>query len=381
MMMLALASMATSAFAQTAKEEAEKWNDEAKKQLELFSKEQAVMTQNMATPDKAVPFDTVAMYKAGYAALEAILKCDEYDKQPNEKGKVKIKFRAANAPVANNLRIAAIQGGEHFRIAQDYEKAIQGYKLYIDSYTSEIFTGTEFVKSDPYVAQIAYIASILLYQQYKNYDEAIKYAEISKKYETDSAGIASADEVILFSKKDRCKTAEDSLAFINEIKALHKADIANQRYFNLISAYYEDHPEGKKAWLEEEIQINPNNKMVWANKGVMEMNEEKYDEAIESYKKAVEIDPEFVQVLFNIGVCLNSKAVQLNDKLSDKNTGTIKKDDKAKVEAILVQARDYLLKAKELDPEREKVNWAYALGRVYYALGDEANYNAMEALQ
>ena len=111
------------------------------------------------------------------------------------------------------------------------------------------------------------------------------------------------------------------------------------------------------------------------------MNAKKYDEAIESYKKAMEIDPNFVQVVFNIGVCLNSKAVNLNDQLSDKKTGTITKANLEKVKAVLNEAKQYLEKAKELDPDREKVNWAYALGRVYYALGDTANYEAMEALQ
>lgn len=380
MMVMAMASLATSTFAQSAKEEADKWNNEAKKQLELFQKEQNVQTQN-AVEKKNVPFDTLAMYTAAYAALDAMLKCDQYDAQPNEKGKVKIRYRQANAPIANNLRIAAIQGGEHFRLQSDYKNALTGYKLYIDSYTSPIFEGTEFVKSDPYVGQIAYIAAFLDYQQYKNYDEAIKYAELSKKYDADSTNANNADEIILFAKKDRCKTPEDSLAFINEVMEMHKANLDNPRYFNMMYTYYNEHPDKKLGWLTEETQINPGNKMAWAYKGEMEMFDEKFDEAIASYKKAAELDPSFVQVFFNIGTCLNSKAVQLNDKLSDKKTGTITKANKEKVTAILEEAKSYLLKAKELDPDREKVNWAYALGRIYYSLGDQANYKAMEALQ
>ncbi len=377
---MAMVSMATSTFAQTAKEEADKWNDEAKKQLELFQKQQNVQTQN-AVEKKNVPFDTLAMYTAAYAALDAILKCDQYDAQPNEKGKVKIRHRQANAPIANNLRIAAIQGGEHFRQMKDYKNALTGYKLYVNSYASPLFEGTEFVKSDPYVGQIAYIAAFLDYQQFKNYDEAIKFAELSKKYDSDSASVSNADEIILFAKKDRCKTPADSLAFINEVMEMHKADLGNQRYFNMMYTYYNEHPDKKLAWLTEETKINPGNKMAWAYKGEMEMFAEKYDDAIASYKKAAELDPTFVQVFFNIGTCLNSKAVLLNDKLADKKTGTITKANKDKVRALLEEAKSYLLKAKELDPNREKVNWAYALGRVYYSLEDKVNYKAMEDLQ
>jgi len=33
-----------------------------------------------------------------------------------------------------------------------------------------------------------------------------------------------------------------------------------------------------------------------------------------------------------------------------------------------------------LDPDREKVNWAYPLYQIYYSLGDKAKSDEMEAL-
>ena len=50
------------------------------------------------------------------------------------------------------------------------------------------------------------------------------------------------------------------------------------------------------------------------------------------------------------------------------------------MKAILAEAKVYLEKSKELDPLREKVNWAYPLYQIYYSLGDEANANQMEQL-
>ena len=126
--------------------------------------------------------------------------------------------------------------------------------------------------------------------------------------------------------------------------------------------------------------VNPGNKLVWAIKGDAEMNSEKYDEAIASYRKALEIDPTFVEVQFNLGTTLNSKAVALNEKLADKKTGGLTAENVKKVNAVLEEAKKELLKAKELDPNREKVNWAYALYRVYYSLKDQANYTEMEKL-
>ena len=120
--------------------------------------------------------------------------------------------------------------------------------------------------------------------------------------------------------------------------------------------------------------------MAWALKGEVQMNDRQWDAAVESYKKAAEIDPEFVQVIFNAGVCLNSKAIDLKDELADKNTGGLTKANADKVKAILADAQVYLEKSKELDPFREKVNWAYPLYQIYYSLGDEAKANEMEKL-
>jgi hypothetical protein len=37
-------------------------------------------------------------------------------------------------------------------------------------------------------------------------------------------------------------------------------------------------------------------------------------------------------------------------------------------------------KAKDLDPDCEKVKWAYPLYQIYYALGDKAKADEMEKL-
>jgi len=135
-----------------------------------------------------------------------------------------------------------------------------------------------------------------------------------------------------------------------------------------------------KQWTEEEIAKDPNNKMTWALKGEVEMNTGKWDDAVASYKKAAELDPTFVQVIFNTGVCLNQKAIELKDKLADKKTGGLTPDNASKVKAVLAEAKVYLEKSKEIDPNREKVDWAYPLYQIYYNLGDKAKAAEMEKL-
>lgn len=392
MMMAAMATLATSAFGQTAAEQAAKLNQECQDQYQIYVKNSTVEATNALQKEKT-PFDTLAMYKGGVAALKAAIECDKYDSQPNEKGKVKLRYRKDNQTKGQQLRLVSLQAGQYFNSKKDNAATLEAFKLYVDSKDASLFTGLDMSKDD-YIAQFAYYAALLGYQT-KDFDLAIKYAQKCKEYadndisrSPDNAKVkeeaeklkSDADEIILFAKKDNCKTAADSAAFVSELKALHKAKPEVERYFNMLITYYNEHPQGKLEWISEEVQLMPNNKMAWAIKGETEMRAEKWDDAVASYKKAVEIDPNFTAVVFNIGTSLNSKAIEVKDKLADKSTGKLTVANVKKVNGILEEAKTYLLKAKELDPERKTVNWAYALYQVYYSLKDTANANAMEKL-
>jgi len=187
---------------------------------------------------------------------------------------------------------------------------------------------------------------------------------------------------MIFSKKESMKTKEDSVAYVNMLKDLRKQNPDEERFFNLLMDYYTRAKDmnAMKAWADEEITINSGNKMAWALKGEVQMNQSEWDAAVESYKKAIEIDPNFVQCVFNAGVCLNSKAIALKDQLADKNTGGLTKENAEKVKVILNEALTYMERAKELDPDSEKVKWAYPLYQIYYALGDKAKADEMEKL-
>ena len=51
-----------------------------------------------------------------------------------------------------------------------------------------------------------------------------------------------------------------------------------------------------------------------------------------------------------------------------------------KVKAVLQEAKPYLEKVRELDPDHEQVNWVYALYQLYYNLGDKAKADELEKM-
>lgn len=357
-------------------DKAEAWNVMSEIQYQIFMKGQQAEQANKEN-NTATPYDTAAMHRAMVASLEAALKCDEYDRQPNEKGKVKIRFRETNGKKFYMSRPFVISAGLYEYNNKNLEAAVKDWKLYIDSAEDPLFTGLD-MSNDQYRSEVCYYIGLSSYNL-KDYATATKYAKIAAQ---DSAKAKEANEIILFAQKDGAKTKEDSLAYLATIKDLHAKFPAEQRYFNLLMDYYSKpgRQAEMKQWAEEEIAKDPNNKMTWALKGEVEMNTGKWDEAVASYKKAAEIDPTFVQVIFNAGVCLNQKAIELKDKLADKKTGGLTPENANKVKAILAEAKVYLEKSREIDPNRQSVDWAYPLYQIYYNLGDKAKSAEMESL-
>lgn len=352
------------------------WNAMSKLQYEIYMKNYQIDAENKVK-QTTVPYDTAGMHRALVASFDAALKCDEYDRQPNEKGKVKIKYRSENATKFQASRPMIISAGLYEYNNKNLAEAVKDWKLYVDSAEDPLFTGLD-MSNDPYRSEVCYYIGLSAYNM-KDYAMATTYAKMAAQ---DTAKANEANEIILFAQKDGAKTKEDSLAYLNTLKEFHAQNPKEERYFNLLMDYYlkPGRQAEMKAWAEEELAKDPSNKMAWALKGEAEMNAQQWDAAVASYNKAAELDPTFIQVVFNAGVCLNSKAIELKDQLADKKTGNLKTEDFEKVKEILKESQVYLEKARELDPTQAKVKWAYPLYQIYYSLGDKEKSAEMEAL-
>ncbi len=321
--------------------------------------------------------NTDRMISSLIEGYEAAVKCNEFDQQPNEKGKVKVRFLKNNAARYQNERQWLYNGGVMQYQADNMPGAIKAWGAYIESAKSPLFEGLT-MPQDTLLADATYNTALLSYQQ-KDYATAKKFAELATQFPDKED---DAINMKLFIQKETCQTKADSLEYLAELKRLHAAKPDKEQYFNLLQEYYvrANDTEALKAWANEETKLDANNKMAWALLGEAEMNAENWDAAITAFKKAVELDPTWTPCVFNTGICLNSKAIALQDELMDKKSMNISNENLEKVKAVLKEALVYLEKTRELDPEREKTNWAYPLYRIYYSLKDQAKMKELEAI-
>lgn len=335
--------------------------------MDKFNKENNIQLTNQVT-QKNDPFDKAGMIEAAVNAIKAAMECDKFDQMPNAKGKLAPKFRKKNAERVVTARNALLNAGQDLYNDKDFKAAQEVFGLFVDSRKDPLFSETDFSKEDFYT-QIAYFAALASYNNH-DYAAASKYADFCK----DDANYANdAMDVKVLSMKAQLKTKEDSVKYMNDLKALHAQEPQNERFFSLLVEYYQltQDNAAKKALIEDQVAKYPS-KMSWALKGESDMNESKWKEAIDSYKKALEEDSEFLQVRYNLALCENQQAIALREAAGGNMTPEVKQ--------YLQNSIDNLLIIKEKDPNRETVNWAYTLYQAYYLIGDEAKAKELESL-
>ncbi len=342
-----------------AEEKAKAYNHLTKLALEKFDKENAIQTANMAAAvakTAVTPFDTLGFYEAAYNATVNGLECMKYDSQPNEKGAVKPKFTDALKPLVANARLQLITAGNHYAGQGDKDGVLKYWGTFLDSDDNPIFAMSKPMEKQ-FIGQVAYYTAQYA-NQGQDYERAEKYANIAME---DSAMREKAMIFKYAMAQRNLKTHEDSVKYVKSIEELYEKEPDNEMAFGtLCNMYNELNMNAElKTLIDSKLSKDPNNYTAWALKGQTLMNQNttaenpNWDECIEAFMKAVEIDGTNPVILTYLGFSINSKAAQING-------------DRAAQKALYKESMGYLERAKEIDPNRDRANWAYPLYQCYY---------------
>ena len=302
--------------------------------LQKFDKENAIQAANMQaqiTKQKVEPYDTLGFYQAAYDATQNALECFKYDAEPNEKGKVKPRFTGALTPLVANARMQLVTAGNYYAQLNDQDNVLKYWGSFLDSDNLPFFQSTK-EQEKQFLGQVAYYTAQYA-NQAKKYDLAEKYADIATQ-DTSVAKQAQAFKLAIAQRN--LKTKADSVAYVQKLAAMYEKEPDNEMIFGQLSNFYS--LMGMTLMNRNSTASNPD----W--KG-----------CVEAFKKAVSIDQTNPVVYTYLGFSMNAMASAING-------------DRAQQLALYKESMGYLDKAKELDPNREKANWAYPLYQCYYSV-------------
>ena len=289
--------------------------------------------------------DTVNMANADAAfkiAQESLVKAKSLDVK-NEN----VKY---NESTENNLAIMMQNKGVAAFNKKDYKAAYSSFK-----FISEVRPQDSLFSM--YTAIAANSASM--------YDEAIKYYSKTLELNPTNRDIYHELANIHLTKKDTT----------NALKVIEQGREKHPDYMTLIYDelnIYLNRGEASKqiAKIENAIAKDPKNKTLLFVLGVAQSANKDFKAAEEAYKKAIEIDPNYADAIYNLAVIninrgneyINAANKLPNNKASDAKYNELKK----KFDAELAAALPLLEKAKELNPK--DLNVLSTLREVYIKL-------------
>ncbi len=318
------------------------------------------------------PFDTLKAYNSILKMYEYFLECDRLAEIPNEKGKVKNKYRKANAATMLAERNNLINGGiEYFNVKQP-ANALKFFGTYVDAASYPMLEKENIAVVDTMLPQIAYYA-VLAASDSENPSAVVKYAPVAiKNKNREEAAIAM--QVWSGALKDM----GDNDAWIASLQEGIVTFPENQYFFaNLIDHYSSSNqPEKAMEFADGMLSKEPSNPLYLYVKAYLLHNMNSYNEAINYYAKAIEADPAYAEAYSNMGLIYIMKAQEAADADAADLTNT---SGQEAAKANYREAKTYLEKARQLKPEQKDL-WAPGLYRVYYNLNMEPEFLEIESV-
>ena len=307
------------------------------------------------------PYDTLKVYNSILKMYEYYNKCDELAEIPNEKGKVKNKYRKANASSMLAERPNLINGGIQYFNLDKNKEALKFFATYVESASYPMLADKELAKNDTLLPQIAYYATLAA-DRVGDKDAIIKYAPAALE---DKDGGKFAMQLMA----DAYKAKGDTAAWIKSLEEGILKFPGNDYFFANLVDYYNSSNQASKAmeFADRMLANDPNNKLYLYVKAYLYHNMKEYDNAIEYYKKAIAADPEYAEAYSNVGLVYLMKAQDYADKATTDINDPKYAEAQAVVKKFYEEAKPFYEKARALKPDQQDL-WLQGLYRVYYNL-------------
>jgi tetratricopeptide (TPR) repeat protein len=319
------------------------------------------------------PYDTIKVFSSVLNMYKYYFKCDELAQIPDEKGKIKNKYRKTNAATLLVERPNLINGGIHYFNQDKNEKALSFFAMYVDASSSPMFEKENLLKTDTLLSQIAYYAALAAAKM-EDYPAVLKYAPYA---EDDKEVGKYAMEFV----STAYKTEGDTVKWIASLKNGIQKYPDHAFFFGHLIDYYSNTDKYDEAmkFSDEMLQKDPDNTFYLYVKGYLYHNMKEYDNAIDYYKKTVAIDPNYAEAYSNLGLVYIQKAQEFADNATaDMNTPKYAQEQET-IKKFYEEAKPNYEKARKLKPEQQDL-WIQGLYRTYYNLNMGTEFEEIEKL-
>ena len=250
------------------------------------------------------------------------------------------------------------KGVEEYQTNKNYEKAYMYFK------NSLFVSGMSMTIDTPVIYYCAIAA-----QKAKKFDDAKELFDVLIKL---SYGANDKEKVRnYFFLADIYKSKGDTIKYIETLKkGIEKYPSESTPLVVELINYYLSANKSTEAlnYLEIAIKNSPDNATYWFAQGSLyDANHKDTLKAIESYKKAIQLNPNYFEPNYNMGAMYFNDGAEMLNQANQINDDKKYREAKAKAEVKLKESLPYLEKAHEIQPA--DLPTMESLKNIYYRLG------------
>ena len=307
--------------------------------------------------------DRTDMYKALTASIPSWLKVYELENQPNEKGKVNLKYTKKLQEVLHNDYLQLFNGGAWFLQSNKYAEGVNALEKFLDVKKAPFFAEDKDVAAIDSNAMNAAYYAIGAASSLKEYDRVISLYNRFGSFALNPKDIHQWVSSAYFAKKDSVGAIP---VLIQAVKASPE-----EPYFlvNLVNIYQKNGKEAEaNKLLDDRIAANAQDATALLVKGSI-VEEKDLKEALQWYYKAAKADAKNANAFIYLGAGLYNAAAKISE-----NTNFTQ--DMAKTAEDLLRASIPVL---EIAYKSRPDNIKGMLGSIYYQLKMTDKRDALDA--
>ena len=307
--------------------------------------------------------DRTDMYKALTASIPSWLKVYELENQPNEKGKVNLKYTKKLQEVLHNDYLQLFNGGAWFLQSNKYAEGVNALEKFLDVKKAPFFAEDKDVAAIDSNAMNAAYYAIGAASSLKEYDRVISLYNRFGSFALNPKDIHQWVSSAYFAKKDSVGAIP---VLIEAVKASPE-----EPYFlvNLVNIYQKNGKEAEaNKLLDDRIAANAQDATALLVKGSI-VEEKDLKEALQWYYKAAKAEAKNANAFIYLGAGLYNAAAKIYE-----NTNV--------TQAMAKTAEDLLrasIPVLEIAYKSRPDNIKGMLGSIYYQLKMTDKRDALDA--
>ena len=310
------------------------------------------------------PTDTAALFNVARRMFASYEKLDSIDARPDEKGRVRPKYRAKNASFLDGYRKNLFSGGTFFIRKQQYKTAFDFIDMYLDTANQPLFESMHYAED----AEAGYWA---LYCGYKlhNPELTLKYKDVALKDKT-------REENTLQYLAETYKALKDTVMYEKMLTTGFYRFKQSAYFFTYLVDFYNRvmRPDLALGIINDGLASKENSELYLFAKCNQLLNMGRYDDCLAICDTLIARNDTLADAYYNAGVAYINKALEL-DKQHTKANANVRKQ----VTAFYNKSLPYMEKYRLLAPD-QKDKWGAALYKIYLELNMGKKFEEIDRL-